>query len=105
MIGGVGATPGGPQGWNKPVVAGEGSQNGGDGDVTHTSELNVSGLAGFLLAKSTAATLRCKPTDWYEMAFVLLRYDAGARRLPIASARERYSGVEIAALRTAINDL
>ena len=39
-----------------------------DGDVTHTAEVNVSGLAGFLLAKTSAAFSRRKTKDWYDIA-------------------------------------
>ena len=66
--------------------------------------MNVSGLAGFLLAKTAAAFSRRKPKDWYDIAFVLLHYDTGGTAAAAASARGRSSG-EIAALQTAINDL
>ena len=75
-----------------------------DGDVTRTAEVKVSGLAGFLLAKTAAALSRRKPKDWYDIAFVLLHNDAGGTAAAAASARGRFSG-KIAALRTAINDL
>ena len=75
-----------------------------DGDVTYTAEVNVSGLAGFLLAKTAAAFSRRKPKDWYDIAFVLLHNDAGGPAAATASAKERFIG-EIAALQTAINDL
>jgi len=47
------------------------------GDLTRRVEINVTGLAGFLLAKTAAAYSRRKPKDWYEIAFVLLHNDAG----------------------------
>lgn len=37
-----------------------------------TAEVNVTGLAGFLLAKTAAAYGRHKPKDYYDIAFVLL---------------------------------
>lgn len=40
-------------------------------------EINVTGLAGFLLAKTAAAHGRRKPKDWYDIAFVLLNNDHG----------------------------
>ncbi|MEX0658997.1 MAG: hypothetical protein WD080_07680, partial [Egibacteraceae bacterium] len=42
------------------------------GGVDHTPEINVTGLAGFLLAKAAAARSRRKPKDWYDIAYVLL---------------------------------
>ena len=75
-----------------------------DGDVTHTGEVNVSGLAGFLLAKTAAAFSRRKSKDWYDIAFVLLHNDAGGTGAAVALVRERFIG-EIVALRTALNDL
>jgi Nucleotidyl transferase AbiEii toxin, Type IV TA system len=41
------------------------------------AEVNVAGLAGFLLAKLAAAHGRHKPKDWYDIAFVLLYNDHG----------------------------
>ncbi len=75
-----------------------------DGDVTHTAEVNVSGLAGFLLAKTAAAFSRRKAKDWYDIAFVLLHNDAGDTVAAAALVRERFIG-EIVAIRTALNDL
>ena len=40
-------------------------------------EINVAGLAGFLLAKVAAAHGRRKEKDWYDIAFVLLHNDHG----------------------------
>ena len=75
-----------------------------DGDVTHTAEVNVSGLAGFLLAKTAAAFSRRKTKDWYDIAFVLLHNDAGGTAAAVALVEERFIG-EIAALQTALDDL
>ncbi len=41
------------------------------------AEINVTGLAGFLLAKVAAAHGRRTPKDWYDIAFVLLNNDHG----------------------------
>jgi hypothetical protein len=41
------------------------------------AEINVTGLAGFLLAKMAAAHGRHKPKDWYDIAFVLPHNDYG----------------------------
>lgn len=40
-----------------------------------TAEVNVTGLAGFLMAKTAAAHGRHKPKDFYDIAFVLLHHD------------------------------
>ena len=40
-------------------------------------EINVTGLGGFLCAKTAAAQARSLPKDWYDVAFVLLHNDAG----------------------------
>jgi len=48
-------------------------------------EINVAGLAGFLLAKTAAAHGRRKPKDWYDIAFVLLNNDHG--EAPAAAER------------------
>lgn len=47
------------------------------GGIDQTAQVNVTGLAGFLLAKCAAARSRRKPKDWYDIAFVLLHNDAG----------------------------
>lgn len=47
------------------------------------AEVNVTGLAGFLLAKTAAVRERRKPKDWYDLAFVLLHNDLGG---PIEAA-------------------
>lgn len=74
------------------------------GEVTHHTEVNVTGLAGFLLAKAAAAFSRRKPKDWYDIAFVLLHNDAGGSVEAARRVRERFIG-EIGAVRTALNDL
>lgn len=74
------------------------------GGVTHQVEVNVTGLAGFLLAKTAAAFSRRKPKDWYDIAFVLLHNDAGGPVEAAKRVRERFIG-EIGAVRTALDDL
>jgi hypothetical protein len=59
--------------------------------VDHTVEVNVTGLAGFLLAKCAAALARRKTKDWYDIAFVLLHNDVGGRRRLL-----RWSGIDSA---------
>lgn len=47
------------------------------GDDWRDVEVNVTGLAGFLLAKAAAARGRSKAKDWYDIAFVLKHNDEG----------------------------
>ncbi len=75
-----------------------------DGDVTHTVEINVSGIAGFLLAKTAAALSRRKAKDWYDIAFVLLHNDAGGPNAAVTRVEQLFFD-DIAALRTALADL
>jgi Nucleotidyl transferase AbiEii toxin, Type IV TA system len=48
-----------------------------DHGTRREAEINVTGLAGFLLAKVAAAHGRRKEKDWYDIAFVLLHNDNG----------------------------
>jgi hypothetical protein len=73
------------------------------GGVDHTAELNVTGLAGFLLAKAAAARSRRKPKDWYVIAYVLLDNDAGGPEAA-AAVLDRF-GSEIDTFRTSLDDL
>lgn len=41
------------------------------------TEVNVVGLAGFLISKAAAARSRRKPKDWYDIAYVLLNNGYG----------------------------
>lgn len=75
------------------------------GGVVHTVEVNVSGLAGFLLAKIAAAYSRRKPKDWYDIAFVLLHNDAGGPNEAAAAVLDRFGDQLSGAIRTAIEDL
>lgn len=52
------------------------------------AEINVTGLAGFLLAKMAAARGRQKPKDWYDIAFVLLHNNDGDPAAAAARVRE-----------------
>ncbi len=75
-----------------------------EGEDMLTAEVNVSGLAGFLLAKIAAAYSRRKAKDWYDIAFVLLHNDAGGATAAVELVRQRFLE-EIATLHTALNDL
>jgi Nucleotidyl transferase AbiEii toxin, Type IV TA system len=69
-----------------------------------TVEVNVTGLAGFLLAKIAAARSRRKPKDWYDIAFVLLHNDLGGTEAAAGAIRARF-GRPTAELRAAADDL
>jgi len=69
------------------------------------AEVNVTGLAGFLLAKAAAARSRRLAKDWYDIAFVLLHNDAGGA-VPAADAvRARFGSDLVGGVRTALDDL
>lgn len=55
------------------------------------ADINVTGLAGFLLAKVAAAHGRRKPKDWYDIAFVLLHNDYGDALAAAARVGEIFS--------------
>ena len=74
------------------------------GGVEQVAEVNVSGLAGFLLAKCAAARSRRKPKDWYDIAFVLLHNDAGGPEEAALAVVAKFGG-ELGAVRTALDDL
>ena len=70
-----------------------------------TVEVNVTGLAGFLLAKAAAARSRRLAKDWHDIAFVLLHNDAGGV-VPAADAvRARFGSDLVGGVRTALADL
>jgi hypothetical protein len=75
------------------------------GGVSHTVELNVAGLAGFLLAKAAAAHSRRLPKDWYDIAFVLLHNDAGGPGAAAERVVDRFASDLAGAPRTALDDL
>jgi len=75
------------------------------GGLDHVVEVNVTGLAGFLLAKTAAAYSRRKPKDWYDISFVLLHNNHGG----VTEAAELVTGAFgdelIGEIRIAIDDL
>lgn len=75
------------------------------GDDILTVELNVAGLAGFLLAKTAAAHSRRSQKDWYDIAFVLLHNDAGGPTAAAHAVRERFEADLRGAVRTPLDDL
>ena len=74
-----------------------------DGDK-QTAQVNVAGLAGFLLAKCAAALSRRKPKDWYDIAFVLMHNDMGGPDEAAEAVLECF-GSELSAARTSLDDL
>ena len=75
-----------------------------DGDILQTAEINVTGLAGFLMAKCAAARSRRKPKDWYDIAFVLLHNDAGGVDEAAAAVLDRFASA-LPSARTSLDDL
>lgn len=74
------------------------------GGIPYEVEVNVTGLAGFLLAKTAAAHSRRKPKDWYDVAFVLLNNDFGGVAAAAARVRKIF-GQDLALMKTALDDL
>jgi hypothetical protein len=74
------------------------------GDVL-TAEINVSGLAGFLLAKAAAARSRRKAKDWYDIAFVLLHNDRGGPAQAADAVRAAFGSDLVGSVRTSLDDL
>lgn len=67
-------------------------------------QINVTGLAGFMLAKCAAARSRRKAKDWYDIAFVLLHNDAGGPEAAAHAVLDRF-GQELKGIRTSLDDL
>jgi Nucleotidyl transferase AbiEii toxin, Type IV TA system len=74
------------------------------GDLSRSVEINVSGLAGFLLAKTAAAYSRRKPKDWYDLVFVLLNNDHGDALAAAQRVRQLF-GASIPAVAGQLTDL
>jgi len=75
------------------------------GGIDHTVEVNVAGLAGFLLAKTAAAYSRRKPKDWYDIAFVLLHNDHGGVLEAATLVTTAFGNELVGAIRIALDDL
>lgn len=76
-----------------------------DVDSRQSLELNVVGLAGYVLAKAAAARERRLPKDWYDLAFVLIHNDAGGPSAAAEAVAARFSDDLIGPIRTALDDL
>jgi len=96
------STSGGPGSPRDVVVTSLRSKVGEDLRVV---DVNVTGLAGFLLAKAAAAHSGRKTKDWYDLAFVLLHNDAGGPRAAAIAVRERFATDLVGPVRTALDDL
>jgi hypothetical protein len=75
------------------------------GGVLLTAEVNVTGLAGFLLAKAAAAKGRRKPKDWYDIAFVLLHNDRGGAAEAAHAVQTAFAPDLVGAVRRSLDDL
>jgi hypothetical protein len=75
------------------------------GGVFYSVEVNVTGLAGFLLAKTAAAYGRRKEKDWYDIAFVLLHNNAGGPRQAAERTKAIFAADLVGQTRTALDEL
>ncbi len=73
--------------------------------VDRTVEVNVTGTAGFLLAKVAAARTRRAAKDWYDIAFVLLHNDLGGPGGAGQAIIERFGSDLRGETRSALMDL
>ena len=74
-----------------------------NGDIQRT-EMNVAGLAGFLLSKAAAAHSRQLPKDWYDIAYVLMHNDAGGPAAAAERVQRQFAG-EADAFRSSLREL
>jgi hypothetical protein len=75
-----------------------------DQGTLRRAEVNVTGLAGFLAAKSAAARSRRKPKDWYDIAYVLLHNDHGDAVHAASRVRQAF-GPAVTTLASVLADL
>lgn len=75
------------------------------GDLSRTVDINVGGLAGFLMAKTAAARARRKAKDWYDIAFVLIHNDAGGPEEAAAAVLSHFRDDLAGGTQTALDDL
>jgi hypothetical protein len=76
-----------------------------DAGVERSVQINVTGLAGFLLAKAAAAHGRHKAKDWYDIAFVLLHNDEGGVEQATDRVIEIFANDLVGATITSLRDL
>ena len=75
------------------------------GGVEQRATINVTGLGGYLLAKTAAARSRRKAKDWYDIAYVLMFNDAGGPTAAAAAVRRVLGPDTPGSVRTALDDL
>lgn len=75
------------------------------GGTSYEVSVNVTGTAGFLLAKTAAAYGRRMEKDWYDIGFVLLHNDLGGPEEAAVATRRRFAGQLVGSIRTALDDL
>ncbi len=75
------------------------------GGVFYDVEINVTGVAGFLLAKAAAAYGRRKEKDWYDIVFVLLHSNDGGPREAAERTKTNFSADLVGETRTALDEL
>ena len=75
------------------------------GGVFYDVEVNVTGVAGFLLAKSAAAYSRRKEKDWYDIAFVLLHGNEGGPRNAAERTKTIFAMDLVGETRTSLDEL
>lgn len=75
------------------------------GDSRYVVEVNITGIAGFLLAKTAAAFSRRKPKDWYDIAYVLQHNDEGGPLAAAASVSQKFGADLAGPISTALVDL
>lgn len=71
----------------------------------YTVEINVTGVAGFLLAKAAAARGRRADKDFYDIAFVLLHNDHGGHHYAADAVRALFGDELAGSLRTTLDEL
>jgi hypothetical protein len=76
-----------------------------DHGTLRQADINVTGLAGFLLAKMAAAHGRRKAKDGYDIAFVLLNNDHGNPSAAAVRVTEVFGPWIVHAIRTQVLDL
>lgn len=76
-----------------------------DHGTRRQAEINVTGLAGFLLAKTAAAHGRRKAKDWYDIAFVLLNNDHGTPSAAAERVTEVFGQSIVRSISTQLLDL
>lgn len=72
--------------------------------IVERVDVNVAGLAGFILAKTAAVFSRRASKDWYDIAFVLLHNDLGGPAVAAKLVGERFGG-RVGGIHTALRDL